>query len=138
MKRHARDASFVALALVWCVLLAAAPAGATTYQVASVNPYCQAMIATHPSPPTNGNPALYHRWAKENLKYFEKLQSEATMAKGKSSLRVLVPILKYEARSTNMKTLGAYVKTKEIMWMLQWQAFDVTVVACAKWAVNLL
>jgi hypothetical protein len=128
----------VALALFCSALLGAAPAGATTYRVASVNPYCEAMIATHPSPPTNSNPALYHRWAKENLKYFEKLQSEATMAKGKSSLRVLVPILKYEARSTNMKTLGAYVKSKQITWMMQWQDFDVTVVACAKWAVNLL
>ena len=127
----------MALILGWA-LLAAAPASASTYQEASVNPYCQAMIATHPSPPTNENPALYHHWAKENLKYFERLQSEATMAKGKSSLRVLVPILKYEARSTNTRTLGAYVKSKEITWVLQWQAFDVTVVACAKWAVDLL
>ncbi len=96
------------------------------------------MIATHPSPPTNESPALYHLWAKENLKYFEKLQSEATMAKGKSSLHVLVPILKFEARSRNMKTLGVYVKSKEVTWILQWQTFDVTVVACADWAVNLL
>jgi hypothetical protein len=128
----------VALALACCALLSAAPAGATTFREASVNPYCQAMIATHPSPPTNGNPSLYHLWAKENLKYFEKLQSEATMAKAKSSLRVLVPILKYEARLTNLKTLGAYVRSKQISWIVQWQDFDVTVVACAKWAVNLL
>jgi hypothetical protein len=124
--------------LLGCSILTSAPCGATTFHEASVNPYCQAMIATHPSPPTNGNPALYHLWAKENLKYFEKLQSEATMAKGKSSLRVLVPILRYEARSTNMKTLGAYVRSKQSIWMVQWQDFDVTVVACAKWAVNLL
>jgi hypothetical protein len=128
----------MAMALVWGALSAVAPAGATTWHEASVNPYCQTMIATHPSPPTNGNPALYHHWAKENLKYFEKLQSEATMAKAKSSLRVLVPILKYEARSTNTKSLRAYVASKEITWILQWQTFDVTIVACAKWAVNLL
>jgi hypothetical protein len=60
------------------------------------------------------------------------------MAKAKSSLRILVPILKFEARSSNRKTLGAYVRSKEVTWTEQWQAFDVTVVACAKWAVNLL
>ncbi|MEO9180406.1 MAG: hypothetical protein ABI298_02005 [Acidimicrobiales bacterium] len=137
MKRRPYFVTVVALTL-GCALLAAGSAGASTFQVAGVNPYCQAMVATHPSPPTNNNPALYHRWAMENLTYFERLESEATMAKGKSSLRVLVPILKFEARSTNMKTLGAYLKSKEITWVVQWQDFDVTVVACAKWAVNLL
>ena len=130
--------AIVVLGLVWSAVPAVVPVGATPWHEASVNPYCQAMIATHPSPPTNGNPAIYHLWAKENLRYFEKLQSEATTANAKSSLRVLVPILKYEARATDMKGLGIYVQSKGTTWTAQWQVFDVTVIACAKWAVNLL
>jgi len=49
--------------------------------------------------------------AKQNLKYFEHLQSEANTSVAKSSLRVLVPILKVEAKSSNMKSLGTYIGT---------------------------
>ncbi len=130
-------AGAVAVALALGALLVPS-AGATTGREVSVNPYCQAMIASHPTPPTSGAATIYRRWAREHLGYFEKLQKEATMAQAKNSLRVLVPILRYEARSTNMKTLDAYVQSKALTWLLQWQIFDVTVVACAKWAVNLL
>jgi len=84
----------------------ASTSDAATLRETSVNPYCESMIADHPSPPTNNSPIAYHAWAKQNLKYFEHLQSEANMSVAKSSLRVLVPILKVEAKSSNMKSLG--------------------------------
>ena len=96
------------------------------------------MIADHPTPPTNNNAVAYHTWAKQNLKYFEHLQSEANTAIAKSSLRVLVPILKVEATSSNMKSLGAYVASHQVTWVRGWTDFDKTVVVCAKWAIDLL
>lgn len=112
--------------------------GAATFKWATANPYCQSMIANHPSPPTNNNPHAYHVWAKQNLKYFEHLQAEANTSVAKNSLRVLVPILKVEAKSSNMKALGTYVVAKQVTWTRGWLDFDKTVVVCAKWAVNLL
>jgi hypothetical protein len=120
------------------ISLVTSPSGAATWKVASVNNYCESMIAVHPSPPTNDNASTYHGWAKRNLKYFEHLQSEATTATAKRSLRVLVPILKVEAKSSNMKTLASYVEGHQVTWAREWQDFDKTVVACAKWAVDLL
>jgi hypothetical protein len=111
---------------------------AATLRETSVNPYCESMIADHPSPPTNNSPIAYHAWAKQNLKYFEHLQSEANTSVAKSSLRVLVPILKVEAKSSNMKSLGTYIGTRQETWAPEWQDFDKTVVVCADWAVNLL
>ena len=111
---------------------------AATLRETSVNPYCESMIADHPSPPTNNSPIAYHAWAKQNLKYFEHLQSEANTSVAKSSLRVLVPILKVEAKSSNMKSLGNYIGTRQEPWALEWEDFDKTVVVCADWAVNLL
>jgi hypothetical protein len=96
------------------------------------------MIADHPSPPTNNSAAAYHAWAKKNVKYFEHLRSEANTPIAKRSLRVLVPILKFEATSSNMKSLGGYVSAHQITWAREWQDFDKTVVVCAKWAVDLL
>jgi hypothetical protein len=49
-----------------------------------------------------------------------------------------VPILKVEAKSSNMKSLGIYIGTRQETWALEWQDFDKTVVVCADWAVNLL
>jgi hypothetical protein len=112
--------------------------GAATVKWATVNPYCQSMIADHPTPPTTNNPRTYHVWAKQNLKYFEHLQAEANTPIAKSSLRVLVPILKVEAKSSNLKALGAYVVAQQVTWVREWQDFDKTVVVCAQWAVNLL
>jgi hypothetical protein len=120
------------------VSLVASPVGASTIRWASVNPYCESMIADHPSPPTNNSATAYHAWAKENLKYFERLQSEANTKIAKSSLRVLVPILRYEAKASNMKTLGTYVTSRQVTWARERQDFDKTVVVCAKWAVDLL
>jgi hypothetical protein len=114
------------------------PSGVTTYQSASVNNYCESMIAGHPSPPTNDNAAAYHAWAKKNLKFFQHLQSEAKSATAKSYLRVLVPILKVEAKSTNMKTLSGYIANQQLTWAHEWVEFDESVVVCAKWAINLL
>lgn len=74
------------------------------------------MIADHPSPPTNNNAHTYHAWAKQNLKYFEHLQAEANTSIARSSLRVLVPILKVEAKTSNMKTLGTYVVAEQVTW----------------------
>jgi hypothetical protein len=111
---------------------------AATFKSATVNPYCESMIANHPSPPTNDDPTMYHAWAKANLKYFEHLQHEANTSTAKSSLRLLVPILKVEAKSSNMKTLGSYVTSEQVTWAREWQDFDKTVVLCAKWAVDLL
>jgi hypothetical protein len=118
--------------------LAAAPSGAATLKWATVNPYCESMIANHPTPPTNNKATAYHAWAKQNLRYFEHLESEANTSIAKSSLRVLVPILKVEAKASNMKTLGTYVQSNQVTWVREWTDFDKTVVVCAKWAVDLL
>jgi pyruvate kinase len=118
--------------------VSALPSGASTYHSASINNYCESMIADHPTPPTNNNAAAYHAWAKQNLKYFEHLQSEANTSIAKSSLRVLVPILKFEAKVSNMNSLGAYIGAHQVTWAREWQDFDKTVVVCAKWAVDLL
>jgi hypothetical protein len=96
------------------------------------------MIADHPSPPTNNSATVYHAWAKQNLKYFEHLQAEANTKVAKSSLKVLVPILRHESKASNMKMLGAYVASQQVTWAREWQDFDKTVVVCAKWAVDLL
>lgn len=112
--------------------IVAPSSGAATLKWASVNPYCESMIADHSSPPTNDNPTAYHNWAKQNLKYFEHLQSEANTPVAKSSLRVLVPILKVEAKTSNVKTLATYVDGKQVTWAREWQDFDKTVVVCAK------
>jgi hypothetical protein len=111
---------------------------ASTLKLATVNPYCESMIASHPSPPTNNNAATYHSWAKVNLKYFEHLKSEATTPIARSSLKALVPILKIEAKSSNMQTLAPYISREQVTWIREWQDFDKTVIVCAKWAVDLL
>jgi hypothetical protein len=116
----------------------ASPSGAATFKSSTINNYCESMIADHPTPPTNNNPAAYHAWAKQNLKYFEHLRSEANTAIAKSSLRILVPILKVEATSSNMKSLANYVGSHQVTWAREWQDFDKTVIVCAKWAVDLL
>lgn len=128
----------VGLSGMMATAFVAAPSGAATFKWATVNPYCESMIADHPSPPTNDNATMYHAWAKKNLKYFEHLKSEANTSIAKSSLRVLVPILKVEAKASNMKTLGNYVQSLQVTWVREWTDFDKTVVVCAKWAVDLL
>jgi hypothetical protein len=133
-----RVAMLTTLAALTATALTGSSSGAATFKSATINPYCESMIANHPTPPTNNVPTAYHAWAKLNLKYFEHLQSEANTSIAKSSLRVLVPILKVEAKSSNMKTLGPYVTSKEVTWDREWTDFDKTVVVCAKWAVDLL
>jgi hypothetical protein len=133
--------AFGAVVLVGTLAIAfvdVSPSGAATFKSSTINNYCESMIADHPTPPTNNNAAAYHAWAKQNLKYFEHLQSEANTAIAKSSLRVLVPILKVEATSSNKKSLGAYIASHEVTWVRGWTDFDKTVVVCAKWAIDLL
>lgn len=116
----------------------ASSSGAASFRSSTINNYCESMIADHPTPPTNNNASAYHRWAKQNLKYFEHLQSEANTPIAKSSLRVLVPILKVEAASSNKRSLGTYIENHQVTWVREWTDFDKTVVVCAKWAVDLL
>lgn len=132
---------FGAAALVGALAVTCAvssPSGAATFKSSTINNYCESMIANHPTPPTNSNAATYHAWAKQNLKYFEHLQSEANTAIAKSSLHVLVPILKFEAAPAHAKALNSYVVSHETTWVREWTDFDKTVVVCAKWAVDLL
>jgi hypothetical protein len=126
----------VATVTITCV--GASSSGATSFRSSSINNYCESMIADHPTPPTNNNARAYHAWAKQNLKYFEHLQSEANTAIAKSSLRVLVPILRVEAATSNKRSLGSYIAMHEVTWVREWTDFDKTVVVCAKWAVDLL
>lgn len=111
---------------------------ASAMRLASANPFCQSMIGTHPAPPTNSRASAYHHFAKQYLAYYVKLQREAKDLNAKSSLRLLLPILKVEAGSTNMKSLAEYVAANELTWAREWQVFDKSVVTCARWAVALL
>ena len=114
------------------------PAAAGRIRFASADPFCQALIATHPSAPTNNNPSVYHRFAKRYLSYYVKLQTEARDPNARSSLKMLVPILRVEARSANMKSLAGYVAASQVRWVREWLVFDKSVITCAAWAVNLI
>ena len=105
---------------------------------ASPNPFCQAMVATHPTPPTNYSATAYHQFAKKYLSYYLKLQAVTKDPNARSSLKLLVPILRADSRTTNMKSLARYVAVNQLTWAREWQVFDKSVIACAKWAVNLL
>ena len=118
--------------------VAVGDAAASGFLDAAPNPFCQAMIGTHPTPPTNNSASAYHLFAKQYLHYYLKLQSEAKDHNATNSLKLLVPILKVEARSANMKSLAGYVGAHQVTWAREWQVFDKSVVVCAAWAVNLL
>ena len=126
------------LGLVAPLGIAVTDATASPNLFAAPNPYCQAMIGTHPTPPTTNAASAYHLFAKQYLHYYLKLQSEAKDHNARISLKLLIPILKVEARSTNMKGLARYVVANQVTWAREWQVFDKSVVACAAWAVNLL
>ena len=113
-------------------------AAASGFLEAAPNPFCQAMIGTHPTPPTNNSASAYHLFARQYLHYYVTLQSEAKDHNATISLKLLVPILKVEARSATMKSLAGYIAAHQVIWAREWQVFDKSVVACAAWAVNLL
>ena len=131
-------ATALILGLVAPLGIAVTDAGASSVLFAAPNPYCQAMIGAHPMPPTNNSASVYHLFAKHYLHYYMKLQGEAKDPNAKISLKLLVPILTVEARSTNMKSLRGYVNAHQVTWAREWQVFDKSVVACGAWAVNLL
>src|ERR1035438_4119295 len=103
-----RVAMLTTLAALTVTALSGSSSSAATFKSATINPYCESMIANHPTPPTNNVPTAYHVWAKQNLKYFEHLQSEANTSIAKSSLRVLVPILKVDRKSVGEGKRGDF------------------------------
>ena len=113
-------------------------AGASAAELAAPNPFCQAMIATHPQPPTGTDYAAYHMFAKRYLSYYRKLASEAPSAAVKRELTQLISIMKVEAATTSRSRLAAYVDANQVTWASDWTLFARAIVACGKWVVNLL
>jgi hypothetical protein len=131
----------VALAVVMTGTVTLAPlgvAGASTRVLAAPNPFCQAMIATHPQPPTGTAYLTYHSFARKYLSYYRKLAAEAPNAAVKHELTQLIAIMTYESATTSRSKLAAYVNANQVTWASDWTLFARAIVACGKWIVNLL
>jgi hypothetical protein len=111
--------------------VAVSQSGASPSIVATVSPFCSAMVSTHPSPPTSSNYATYHSWAKRYLKYYEKLTSLAPSASVKRNLGEIIVILKYESSTSSLVKLRAYVVAHQAKWAQDWQVFARAIIACA-------
>lgn len=83
----------------------------------SSSPFCKTIETYKPvNPPTSISTTSYHAWAKSFLPLYEKLAKEAPNLKTKNSLTELVTILKYEANSTSLKGLEAYIVSNHVGW----------------------
>lgn len=80
--------------------------------------FCTTIKSYKPSTaPKAFNTKSYHAWAKSLLPFYEKLASEAPSSKSKQELNELVTILKYEANSTSVTGLEAYVASNTTAWL---------------------
>jgi hypothetical protein len=94
--------------------------------------FCKTMLTYKPvSPPTKMTTANYHLWAKAYLPLFKKLASEAPSAKTKSALNELVTILNYEATSTSISGLAAYISANRTQYANGFLALTKSLMSCA-------
>ncbi len=109
----------------------AAGAGASTRVLATESAFCHTILTFHSHAPTGTTYTSYQKWAKTYLPFWEKLASQAPSSGSKRVLGQLVTILKYEATSTNYKTLGAYIASHQTQWIAGWKAFTKDITNCA-------
>ncbi|MFI5036392.1 MAG: hypothetical protein ACHQFZ_09345 [Acidimicrobiales bacterium] len=131
--RFYRSRAFLGGAVVASLLTfgaGAATAGASSQLSASQSTFCHTLLTFHAKQPTGSSYSSYQKWAKTYLPFWEKLASEAPSNGSKAVLNELVTILKYEANSSNYKSLGAYVAAHQIQWANGWKAFFKDVVSC--------
>lgn len=110
----------------------ASSGASSTMVVASPSAFCSTLYSFHAKAPTGTNAKSYHTWAKTYLPLFEKLAAEAPSAGSKRVLNQLVTVLKYEASSSNLKQLAAYIAANHTHWVNGWKAFASDVLTCLK------
>lgn len=135
---RARTSLLGSVASVLIVVSLGAPAGASSRPVAAPNPFCQAMIAVHPQPPTGVDYAAYRSFAKRYLAYYEKLDVRAPNVSVRRLLNQVIAIMKVEAATKNSTKLAAYVAAQQVVWFRDWTLFTKSIVSCGAWVVNLL
>ncbi len=111
---------------------------ASVTRSAAPNPFCQVMIATHPQPPTGTTASTYRSFARQYLPYYRGLAVVAPSAMIRRDLHQVIAIMKLEAGPTSNATLEKLVAKNQVTWARDWTLFTTAVVACARWAVNLL
>ncbi len=97
----------------------------------STSAFCSTIRTYKPTtPPKSITTATYHAWAKSLLPFYEKLASEAPNAKTKTELNELVTILNYEADSTKLTSLEAYIAANGTAWANGLKALVSSLMAC--------
>jgi hypothetical protein len=95
--------------------------------------FCKTMFTYKPvAPPTKISTKSYQKWAKASLQFYEKLDSEAPNAKTKVILDEIVTILKYEASSSSLKSLEAYIAANHAHFAKSSIALAKAIIACAQ------
>jgi rubrerythrin len=132
--RHLAATSRTALAsgVVLATLVVSLGVSVPTSSAIGTSAFCKTLFTSKPTPPpTKVSTTSYKNWAKAALPFYEKLASEAPNKKTKNVLNEIVTILKYEAKSSSLKSLEAYLLTNQVHFTNDGKALATAIIACA-------